>query len=126
MKKYSIIIAGSRTFTDYLLLKKFLDEFIVGIDALTIISGTAKGADSMGERYATENGIPILRCPADWKRYRRGAGAKRNEDMARLAIKNESHGVLFAFWDGVSGGTKQMITIAKQYGLEIHIIDFKN
>ncbi len=121
---YRIIVAGSRDFCDYFLLRETLDTYLSDKTDVTLISGTAKGADRLGERYAEERGIPILRCPADWKRYKRGAGAKRNEDMARLAVENGAHGALFAFWDGVSTGTRQMIKIAEEYGLSVNIIRF--
>ena len=51
-----LIIAGSRTFNDYDLLK----TNVTNIDTITeIVSGTAKGADLLGERFAVENNIPI-------------------------------------------------------------------
>ncbi len=120
----NIIIAGSRNFLDYILLEKTLDKYISNQENVTIISGAAKGADLLGEKYAENHNIPIIRCPADWKRYRQGAGIKRNEDMAKLSVQNNSSGVLFAFWDGKSHGTKQMINIAKRYDLEINIIHY--
>ncbi len=123
MNKCYIIVAGSRHFNDYSLVKNTLNDFCKNFDCLSIISGTAKGADILGERYAIEMGIHLVRCPADWKRYHKGAGAKRNEEMAKMAVENSKKGVLFAFWDGVSKGTKQMISVAQQYGLEIHVIN---
>ncbi len=124
MRKCNIIVAGSRNFSDYLLLQTILDNYIVSNENITFISGTAKGADTMGEKYAVERDIPIIRCPANWKQYHKGAGAKRNEEMAKIAIQNDAHGILFAFWDGKSSGTKHMITIAEKYNLEVHIIKY--
>jgi hypothetical protein len=43
--------------------------------------------------------------------------------MAEYAAQSDK-GVLFAFWDGKSRGTKNMINIAKQYGLDVHIINY--
>ncbi len=128
MKKYNIIIAGSRDFCDYNLMKKTLDDFInsqkVNKANITIISGAASGADNLGERYAIENDIALMRCPADWKKYGRAAGPKRNEYMAQLAQANGECGVLFAFWDGTSRGTKSMISLAEKNGLSVYIINF--
>ncbi len=78
----NIIIAGTRTFSNYILLEETLDKYIQNKENITIISGTAKGADKLGEKYASEHNIPVIYCPADWKRYRQGAGIKRNEEMA--------------------------------------------
>ena len=50
-----IIVAGSRTFNDYKLLTDKLDYFLQNQKDITIISGKAKGADSLGEDYAHQN-----------------------------------------------------------------------
>lgn len=107
-----VIIAGSRGFNDYELLKKVCDEHLVGIDEFVIISGTARGADKLGEDYAIERGQSILRFPADWDKYGKSAGYKRNEEMAQVAD------MLIAFWDGESRGTKHMIDLATKYKLK--------
>ena len=54
---YNIIIAGTRTFTDYALVKKTLKEFLIDHNTTekpTIISGMARGADMLGYRLAQE------------------------------------------------------------------------
>ena len=48
--KTRVIIAGSRGFNDYALLKRKLNELLDFDDDITIISGTANGADSLGEK----------------------------------------------------------------------------
>lgn len=108
-----VIIAGSRDFTDYELLKKVCDEHFSDDDTITIISGTARGADQLGERYATEKGYAIERFPAEWDKYGKSAGYRRNEEMARVAD------MLIAFWDGESRGTKHMIDLAYKYKLKL-------
>lgn len=109
MKK--IIIAGSRTFSDYARLKLVLDAK----EPFELISGGARGADRLGERYAEEKRYPCRIFPANWGLYGKKAGYLRNEKMARYAD------VLVAFWDGESKGTKHMIDLANQYGLEVQI-----
>jgi len=113
-----VIIAGSRTFSDYNLLKKKLDLFFSKKKKreITIISGTANGADKLGEKYASENNISIERYPADWDQYGKSAGYKRNLQMANNAD------ALVAFWDGVSKGTNHMIDIAKEKQLQVRIV----
>jgi hypothetical protein len=77
-----LAIAGYRGFTDYHLFKHHLVSFIEehGKPA-EIISGGAKGADSMAERYAKEENIPIVVLKPDWKTRGRQAGLLRNTDI---------------------------------------------
>lgn len=82
------------------------------------MSGAYKGADLLGERYAAERNHPIKQFPADWRRYGKSAGLKRNIEMAAYAD------ALIAFWDGQSKGTKNMIELATQAGLKVEIFYF--
>jgi hypothetical protein len=109
-----VIVAGSRSFKDYELLCKTLDE----MEITSIISGGARGADRLGERYAKERGIPLEQYPAQWDRYGNQAGFIRNVEMA------ENADTLVAFWDGFSGGTLHMITVAKERGLQVKVVRF--
>ena len=45
--------------------------------------------------------------------------------MAQIASEEDCYGVLIAFWDGESKGTKHMINLAEKYGLEVHVIKYK-
>ncbi len=113
-----VIIAGSRNFKDYDLLKEIVDIYK---DRITmIISGCAQGADILGERYAVENKIPVWKFPADWNKYGKSAGYKRNELMA------EKGDMLFAFWNGKSKGTKHMIDIIKRFKKEFKVVYYEN
>ena len=106
-----IIIAGSRDYDDYKSLCEVCDTLLQSETDIEIVSGTAKGADRLGERYAIERGFPVTKFPADWERYGRAAGYRRNTAMA------EYGNYLIAFWDGLSKGTQMMIDIAKKmYG----------
>ena len=105
-----LAIVGSRTFFDYKVLKKTLDDISTEhcLSYVEIISGGAKGADSLGEMYAKEKGIPTKIFPAEWKKYGKSAGFKRNVDI----IKNCN--VCVCFWDGESHGTKHDIELCKE------------
>ena len=70
------------------------------------------------KKYANERGYPIKQFPADWNKYGKSAGYKRNEEMAKYAD------ALIAFWDGKSKGTKHMIDLAKRYGLKVKVVIF--
>ena len=112
-----VIIAGGRDFKDYKKLKIRLNMLRkLGWDITTIISGGARGADKLGERYANENNIPIEKYPAKWAEFGRSAGYRRNVEMA------ENADALLAFWDGKSKGTRHMIDIAVERELPyIHV-----
>ena len=103
-----VIICGGRSRDDYSLVKNVMDEVAARIDINEIVCGEARGADSLGKRWAIENGIQIASFPADWNRYGRAAGARRNEEMGNYAD------YVVAFWDGKSRGTKHMIHYMEQ------------
>ncbi len=106
-----IVVAGTRTFNDYELLKYTLDKFIKESDAdtITIVSGHAEGADKLGEKYAVENDYELELYPAEWEKYGPSAGPIRNRKMAYAADK------VICFWDGKSAGTASMIDAAEDY-----------
>jgi hypothetical protein len=116
------IIAGSRGFTNFDVTCDVLDRvFSKAVergDGIIIVSGGARGADEMGERYAINKQYALDQYPADWKLYGRSAGYRRNEQMA----KDATH--LIAFWDGESRGTKHMVDIAVAADLEVRVFDF--
>ena len=120
---FRVIIAGSRQFNDYQALKDAVDYYLSGKDPseIVIISGHAKGADSLGEKYAEERGLTLELYPADWEHLGKGAGFARNIQMAEIAD------ALIAF--RVNGyacnGTNHMIGQAKTRGLDIRIVDYE-
>ena len=115
-----VIIAGSRNYIDE-------QDFMERMNSLSmkhsfwlrhateIVSGTARGADQLGEKWARLMDLPIKEFPADWAKYGRRAGHIRNAEMAKYADG------LIAFWNGVSPGTASMINLAKAEGLRIFI-----
>ena len=113
-----IVVAGSRDYTDYAQAKEFIDLCICDIRekyTLVFVSGGCRGADLLGERYANENGFDIEHYPAQWEKYGRSAGPKRNRQMAQVCD------YVICFWDGVSKGTKTMIGYAKEYQKPVRI-----
>lgn len=118
---FKVIIAGGRKFNDYNLLKNKLDTILAEkrkTHQIYIISGMAKGADTLGERYANENDFIVLGFPAEWNLYGKSAGIRRNEEMAKVGD------ALIAFWDGESPGTKHMIETAKDKRLLVRVIKY--
>jgi len=137
-----LAIVGSRNVTDYNLIKSNVDELrkvsLIGgfrgvvpcgkEDVTEIISGGARGVDSLAARYAGEHDLKLTVYPADWDKYDsngvrytdRGAGYARNHIIAKNCD------VMIAFWDGTSVGTKHSIKIAKMdYNKPVHIVLIK-
>lgn len=124
MVRLKVIIAGGREFKDYRLLKGCCDyylsnKFLEGVE-IEIVSGRARGADLLGEKYAKEKGLNITKFPANWNKLGLAAGHIRNGEMADYAD------ILIAFWDGESTGTKNMIEQARANGLLVRIVRYNN
>jgi len=109
-----VAVIGSRTFNDYELVKETLTK----LDITLLVSGGAKGADSLGERYANENNITTLIFKPDWERHGRGAGMVRNTDI----VKNSD--IVVAFWDGSSKGTLDSIRKVEKLNKGLMIIKY--
>ena len=120
-KVFKVIIAGGRDFNDYDLLKRMCNSILIHkrqTHTIIILSGLAKGADTLAVRYADEQNYQCLGYTADWGRFGKSAGIRRNAQMA------ENADALIAFWDGSSRGTKNMIEQAQAKGLQIRIIKY--
>lgn len=97
-----VAIIGSRCLGDIDMSK------YVSPDVTEIITGWAKGVDSLAEKYADEKGIPKTVIKPNYRRYKRGAPLKRNEEIVQMADQ------IIALWDGKSSGTKFTIEYAKK------------
>jgi hypothetical protein len=125
-----LLVAGSRSITDSLIVCKVLDNY--GKRPDEIVSGLCNGPDDYGRLWAMANGIHVERFPAKWDdlttpgaiivkrkdgtKYNKRAGFDRNKLMADYATK------ALIFWDGKSRGTKNMISLMKKAGKEVTII----
>ncbi len=109
-----VIIAGSRGINDYAKICDAVQQS--GFLISQILSGMAQGVDSLAVRYATENGLPCEHFPAEWRKWARSAGYRRNTQMAQHAD------ALIAVWDGKSPGTKHMIDVARARGLRTFVV----
>jgi hypothetical protein len=109
-----VAVIGSRSFNDYELLRQTLSK----LEITLVVSGGAKGADSLGEEYANANKIPTKIFLPDWDKYGKSAGMLRNSD-----IINEAE-IVVAFWDGESKGCKDAIAKANKLNKKVLIISF--
>jgi hypothetical protein len=108
-----VIIAGSRSITSAQAVATAIARS--GLAITEVISGGARGVDTLGEAWAKKHKVPIRRFPAQWQRYGKAAGFRRNEAMAQGAD------ALIAIWDGTSQGTSHMIATARQHRLRIYV-----
>ncbi len=113
-----VIIAGCRDYENYSEAKNFINLCLSNIkngNEIIILSVGCKGADKLGERYAEEIGYRIEVFPAEWEKYSKKAGLKRNEEMSMACD------CAVIFWDGKSKGTRSMINLARKHNKPIRI-----
>lgn len=108
-----VIIAGGRDFTNYALVEEAIKRS--AFEITQVVSGNAKGVDTLGEVWALANNVPVEAFPADWATHGRAAGPIRNREMADYAD------ALIAIWDGESKGTANMIMQARNKKLNVFI-----
>ena len=123
----NIGIVGSRTFTNYNTLKKSMDEIVKNKEDVTIVSGGAKGADTLGAAYSVEvlHKEPVVHNP-DYKRW-----GRYNAPKVRNTKIVEDSDLIVAYWDGSSGGTKDTINKAYEFNKDIldlnyHYLNLQN
>lgn len=109
--RYAVI--GSRSFQNYDILYHVLEKHYI----TKIVSGGAIGADTLAARYAHEKGIQLEVVKPDWYKYPKTAGFVRNKEIVRAVD------VVLAFWDGISGGTKDSLNHAKKLKKKIIIVN---
>ena len=120
-KTIKLIIAGGRDFNDYDLLEEtctYMLSALINAYEVEIVSGGAKGADSLAQRFARSNRLKLTVMNADWDKHGKSAGYKRNQEMANYATH------VIAFWDGKSRGTKHMIDTAQRDGLKCKVVTY--
>lgn len=110
-----VIVSGSRTWNDEARIVSSLERVLARLDGAEIVSGGARGPDTLGERYAVDRGLALTRFPAAWDLCGKAAGLHRNALMAWYATH------LVAFWDGKSPGTLDMIEQARAAGLPTRV-----
>ena len=122
MDNFKVIIAGSRGFSNYKLLREQCNKYLREkrkTSNVIIVSGHARGADTLGEKYAQDEGFALEIYPAQWKKLGKQAGYRRNEQMTEVAD------ALIAFWDGSSKGTKHMIDIMNEKNLLVRVVEYE-
>lgn len=112
-----VAIIGSRTFNNYNKINTILSRIHSQRKITLIVSGGAKGADSLGEKWANENNIDTLVFLPDWKKHGKKAGFIRNVDIV------ENADFVIAFWDGASKGTQHSINLCMKFKKQYFVIN---
>jgi hypothetical protein len=130
MQEFRIIIAGSRDMTDYDFLEAKMDNILANVKDkydITVISGHCVdkdgnpcGADHLGELYANKRGYDLEMYPANFKRYGKPGGPIRNRKMAKLKIN-----AAVVFYNGFSKGSKDMVTVCKEFKIPLREVIIK-
>lgn len=109
-----VAVCGSREFADEAFLWRCLDRLRDRFGGpFEVVSGGARGADSLGEDYAVRRELPLTRFPALWRSLGKPAGKARNLSLLWRATH------VVAFWDGRSPGTRAMLDQAKAEGVPV-------
>jgi hypothetical protein len=123
-----VIVAGSRWVEDFDIVKQAIEAS--GFEVTEVVSGVARGVDTLGENWAEANDIPVKRFPALWSKldvpgavirsntngkYNAAAGGIRNGQMA------EYGDALVSVWDGKSRGSGDMILKAHAAGIKVFV-----
>jgi hypothetical protein len=108
-----VLVCGGRDFRDKALLDGALSELDNAVNITEIIHGGANGADTMAGCWAEQYNIPVTVYKADWSRYGRSAGPRRNEKM----LYEGKPDIVLAFPGG--RGTAHMVGIAEKAGVKV-------
>ena len=112
------IIAGSRDITSLDLVRKAVKDS--GFVITEVVSGKARGVDTLGEEIAKELGVPVAEFPADWNGLGRKAGPLRNIQMGDYAD------AVVAIRLNNSRGTTHMIEYMTKLGKQVFVLDVES
>ena len=108
-----VAVVGSRDFPDMDVVRTFVSGLEEGT---TVVSGGARGVDTVAERAARARGLHVEVHLPDWWTYPRAAGVVRNQKIV------DSVDRVVAFWDGHSRGTADTIKRAKVRGIPVEVV----
>ena len=112
--EFRLLITGGRDFTDSAVIEQALLDIEIRPDV--VIHGDAAGADRIAASVAVDHGLDVWKFPANWARYGKSAGPRRNYQM--LVEGRPTH--VLAFPGGA--GTENMIKQASKAGLPVRRI----
>ena len=111
-----VLVCGGRHYKNKTFLFRVMDIIHKQTPITKIVSGAARGADSLAVEWAIENNIEYVEYPADWEGHGKAAGHIRNQQM----VDSENPDIVVAFTGG--RGTQNMIATAMKHGV-VTVID---
>ena len=102
-----VAIVGSRDFPKMGVVRAFVQSLDLNV---VVISGGARGVDTVAVEEARECGLEVEEINAEWDEIGRAAGPLRNTKIVDRAD------IVVAFWDGRSSGTRDTIKKARAAG----------
>ncbi len=113
-----ILVTGSRTWTDARKVEQEIFRALYEVktphcEAVLIHGACPSGADALADQYATDTGMYVLRFPADWNRYGRSAGYRRNVELVGTGPD-----ICLAFIRKGSRGASMTADLASKAGIE--------
>jgi hypothetical protein len=118
-----LLVCGSRHWTNAPLIFNAIQDLDHIWPIECVIHGGARGADTMAAQVAERLGIFILTFAPDWKRYGRGAGVRRNQEM--LDISKPTRWLAFTNNLDTSRGTADMVRRLRRAGIPGEVITEK-
>lgn len=118
LRDVRVLVTGSREWSDPNAARKMIADrlFDLPVDSV-VVHGAARGADRFAHQEAQKLGLLVEPHPADWERYGKSAGFRRNAEMVSLGAD-----ICLAFWNGKSNGTKHTIELAEKAGIPVEVI----
>lgn len=113
----TVVVTGDRNWDNQALVDSVLDDLVVEFGDITIIEGGARGADACAAAWAERTGATHRQYPANWGRYKNGAGPKRNQQM----LDEEDVDLVVAFHPDLtqSRGTADMVRRVQKAGIDL-------
>lgn len=116
-----LIVAGGRDFVNTNRMIEELQKLVNSgniPDCPELVCGMARGVDMLAYSLWANNKMPIHNFPANWDKYGKSAGFKRNQEMGEFAD------AAVCFWDGKSKVTKHMIDIMNKLNKPVYVVRY--
>jgi|SRR4029450_8550930 len=109
-----VIVTGSRDWSDAELLGRVLAMHKPEL----VVQGGARGADALANEWAHKASVYCVTIPADWDRWGKNAGAKRNIEM----LERYPGALVIAFPLPQSKGTWHCVFQARKRGHKVFVV----
>lgn len=122
-ERWAVIYCGSRSWMAH---QPIIASIWTFPNRTMILVGGAEGADRIAEEEAikAQRENIVLRIPADWQRFGRSAGPRRNALLAALLLRFGEHGyrmAVRAFSHGTPGTQDMVRRLEKNAAVDVRV-----